>query len=148
MTGDNGGGLKIGGITPGAEARFVIDAQTAGTYDITARVASLNNTSSKKVTVMIDGKSTATLNPVFTGGWEQFTDITVEGVSLSKGQHDLTLKFEIGGYDINYLDFELSDGAAPASPRNLRVTEETEPRMPSPRALGFDPHRVAAEKER
>ncbi len=124
VTGDNGGGLKIGGITPGAEARFVIDAQTAGTYDITARVASLDNTSSKKVTVMIDGKSTATLSPVFTGGWEQFTDITVEGVSLSKGQHDLTLKFEIGGYDINYLDFELSDGAAPASPRNLRVTEE------------------------
>ena len=105
-TTDQGGGKKIGSITAGAWLQYNINVTQTGVYDLISRTASNEPTLNKQFTVLIDGNPLATINPVYTNGWDTFTDMTVSDLNLTSGQHTLRVNLTTGYFDLNYLTFQ------------------------------------------
>jgi len=104
-TSDAGGSGKIGGIDAGAWLEYPVNFAKSGTYTLTARVASIHTIPSVSFSVAIDGTTKATINPPDTGGWENFTDVTVSNISISAGTHTVRINLTTGSFDLDYLTF-------------------------------------------
>jgi hypothetical protein len=104
-TGDAGGGYNVGWIVDGEWLEYTVNA-TAGTYDITARVASAG-AAVGDLQVLLDGVVLGTIPVNATGGWQTFADATLTGVSIPGGNNRvLRLQSVNGGdFNINYVRF-------------------------------------------
>jgi GH35 family endo-1,4-beta-xylanase len=102
---DDGGGYNIGFAMAGEWLEYTVDVQTAGTYNITFRAASDGD--NKTVSLDSDGTMIAE-NVVIpnTGGWQIWTDVTVENVELEPGEQVLRLTIGDNDYvNLNYVTF-------------------------------------------
>jgi glucosylceramidase len=109
---DAGGGYNAGWADAGEWLKYTVNVTTAGSYNLTARVAS--QTGGASFHVEVDGvNATGALAVGATGGWQTWADVTRAGISLQAGQHVLRLVFDAPGGNYNYL--ALTSGSAPGT---------------------------------
>lgn len=123
-TTDLGGGFNVGWIQQGEWLTYDVNIPEAGTYDIVARVASAQSgTRSLKVSV---GGESETLSFGGTGGWQNWTDVTAQGVNLSAGSQQLRLDMLSNSFNVNYIDI-IPSNSSPTPPtlsiNNVSITE-------------------------
>ncbi|MEQ8536294.1 MAG: glycoside hydrolase family 9 protein [Coleofasciculus sp. D1-CHI-01] len=112
-TTDVGGGYNVGWIQQGEWLTYDANIPEAGTYDIVARVASAQSgTRSLKVSV---GGESETLSFGGTGGWQNWTDVTAQGVNLSAGSQQLRLDMLSNSFNVNYIDI-IPSNSSPTPP--------------------------------
>jgi Carbohydrate binding module (family 6)/Ricin-type beta-trefoil lectin domain-like len=101
-----GGGNDIGWTTTGQWFRFTVNVATAGTHNVTFRVASpsgvtdgfhLSNSSGTNLT--------GAVNVPATGGWQTWTTVTAS-LTLPAGQQVLTWNQDNGGYNLYSAAFD------------------------------------------
>lgn len=97
------GGYNVGWNEPGEWREHTVNVQ-AGTYDITARVASAQ--SGGQLRLKLDGQTIATLNVPNNGAWQTYQSVTMKNVQLSGGTNKV-LRLETAGapYTINWVNF-------------------------------------------
>ena len=101
-TTDTGGGYNVGWFDAGEWLEYTINVQSAGSYQISARVASPYPWST--VTVVVDGSNVGSALAVpNTGWWQTWQTVTSQAVSLSAGVHALRIYTGTGGLNVNNL---------------------------------------------
>ena len=112
-TSDVGGGSDVGWLSPGEWLQYTVNVGTAGTYDVTFRVASaatggtlhlLSGSTDLSGTVTVSG----------TGGWQTWTSVTASGVPLSSGIQAIRLVFDSGSFNVNSMTFALAAASTPS----------------------------------
>jgi len=123
-TTDVGGGYNVGWIQQGEWLTYDANIPEAGTYDIVARVASAQQ-GTRSLKVSVDGQS-ETLSFGGTGGWQNWTDVTAQGVNLSAGSQQLRLDMLSNSFNVNYIDI-IPSNSSPTLPtlsiNNVSITE-------------------------
>ncbi len=100
---DLDGGYNVGWIEPSEWLKYIINVNTTGSYNFDFRVASQNQ--GGKLHIEINGSDiTGSINIPATGGWQTWETISEEGISLTKGVHEMKIVFEAGGFNFNRLD--------------------------------------------
>jgi Carbohydrate binding module (family 6) len=111
--GDAGGGFNVGWIVDGEWLQYIVDTE-AGTYDITARVAS-GGTAVGDLRVLLDGAVLGTIDVGPTGGWQTYVDLSLRGITITGGT-GRTLRLEMvngGDFNVNFLRFTKTSGGRP-----------------------------------
>lgn len=105
-TSDTGGGENVGWIETGDSLTYAIDVPSAGIYNVSYRLASLDNgayfnleSSSGTVLDVIQASAT--------GGWQSWTTVQSQ-VDFSAGDQEITLRATGDGWNINW--FEITQG--------------------------------------
>jgi hypothetical protein len=110
-TSDSGGGQNVGWIDAGDWMDYNVNVASAGTYNLSFRVAS--GTSGGQLQLRGGGNVLATVNISGTGGWQTWTTLTATA-TLSAGTQTLRLHAVSGGYNINWVQF--TTGGPPPPP--------------------------------
>jgi lysophospholipase L1-like esterase len=105
-TADTGGGLNVGWTDTGDWLDYTVNVQSAGTYTVEFRVASIN-TSSQLQLRNGAGTALATVTVPNTGGWQTWTTVNAN-VSLTAGSQTLRVYVSNGGFNVNWLRFSTS----------------------------------------
>jgi hypothetical protein len=97
-------GYNVGWIASGEYLNFTIQVTEAGTYAITARIA--GGASGGKGRFKIDGLyATDYIDIPFTGGYQNWDNVSLGKFSLTAGKHTFGANFFNGGFNVNYFDF-------------------------------------------
>ncbi|MEA2699616.1 MAG: hypothetical protein QOI66_3887, partial [Myxococcales bacterium] len=103
------GNVNVGWIVAGEWLKYTVNVATAGTYDLSCRVASQPGGGSLRVEV--DGvDATGTIAVGATGGWANWATVTKTGVNLPAGRHVLRVFFPAAGMNLNSLTFASGGG--------------------------------------
>lgn len=98
-----GGGYDVGWTAAGEWLQYSVDVGAAGTYDLALRVAS--DEDGGNLHVNVDGANVSgSLHVPDTGGWQTYTTLTKQAISLSAGRHTLRLVLDstgVNGYVAN-----------------------------------------------
>jgi alpha-L-fucosidase 2 len=115
---DEEGNPNVGWINDGDYTEYLVNVAAAGTYKLTARVASAAEDVSTITVVDSTGKALATLkvDPDKTKGWNDWYETSAE-IALEKGEQ--TLRFNYSGesnflLNIDWIKFESGTAAIPA----------------------------------
>ena len=101
---DTGAGYNVGWIEPGEWLEYSVDV-TPGTYDILVRVASLSAGGSFHID--FDGVNKTGAVPFSaTGDWQNWTTVTISGVTLTGGVQPMRFGSGTDGYNINYIKIQ------------------------------------------
>jgi chitodextrinase len=104
-----GGEYNVGWTTAGEWLEYTVSVAEAGTYDLHLRTASIGGGT---LTVQSDGTDvTDTVTIPDTGGWQSWTTVTVEDVSLSVGEQVLRVSVGDGGWNLNWFEVATPDGS-------------------------------------
>jgi chitodextrinase len=119
IVGDGGSGYKVNNFETGEWMEYTINVGTAGTYRIDVQAASQFPASAYHVE--IDGVNvTGSVVVPNTGGWNNFQDVGVGGISLSAGQHVLRIVSDQQYLDLTSIRISTdADTQAPAVPTGL-----------------------------
>ena len=103
-----GGGYNVGWFSPGEWLEYSIDVNTAGTYDISAVVASSAGGGSLQFE-FTGSTYTSSSNISFdnTGGWQNWITTPATAVTLNSGSHILRVKQQGGGFNLDAFTFSL-----------------------------------------
>jgi len=97
---DAGGGQNMGYINTGDYMNYNVNVPAAGSYTISYRVASVNSTG--QIVIGVNGTDlTAPLSVPNTGGWQNWTTITVTA-NLPAGNSPVTIFAKTGGFNLNW----------------------------------------------
>ena len=100
-------GFDVGWINAGEFLNFTTNITQAGTYRLNFRVAS--NSTTGRILVRCDGAVVGSFASVpNTGGWTTWQTLPVEGFVLPQGTHQITVYFLAAGFNLNYIEFELT----------------------------------------
>jgi len=137
-TSDDGGGYNIGWNRAGEWTEYTVDS-APGTYTVNLRVASPRGRG--EIRVLLDGQELGTVDVPETGGWQNWTTITIPGVSVDESEGSI-LRIESieGKYNLNWIEFVASTStetqtATPTETRTPTLTPTatpTETRTPTP----------------
>ncbi len=107
----DGNGYSVGYTNAGEWLEYTVNINTTGTYDLTFRVASASSrTQNSSLNLLVDGESKINdLKVPVTGGWTSWSDLKIEGISLTKGLQVIRLEFKEGDFNINHINFELDE---------------------------------------
>jgi beta-glucanase (GH16 family) len=98
-TADAGSGLNVGWTVPGEWIEYTVDV-TAGTYDIEVRVASA--AAGGTLHIEFDGVDrTGPVTVAGTGGWQNWTTVQAEDVTLDAGVQTMRLAIDAGEFNVN-----------------------------------------------
>jgi len=102
-----GAPYNVGWIETGEWLLFTVMVDDSGEYSVDFRVASPG--SSGKLQLFLNNQPlTSTISVPNTGGWKNWQTIsTTENISIPAGTHALKLLFIQGGFNINFLRFNL-----------------------------------------
>jgi hypothetical protein len=90
---DTGGGYHVAWVSAPEWLKYTVNVTTAGTYNLSVRVASLGQ--GGRFHIEVDGiDRTGPLTVPNTGGWHLWTTLTRSGVSLTAGAHAVRLVFD------------------------------------------------------
>jgi beta-glucanase (GH16 family) len=123
-TTDNGGGFNVGWTTPGEWLEY--DTNLApGTYQVSARVASLNGGGQFTLS---EGGESVSANIAATGGWQVWQTIDLGELQVN-ADASLRLDVQTGGFNLNWLRLEQTSGGdggddttPPAGPYGVEQT--------------------------
>ncbi|MBI2933732.1 MAG: carbohydrate-binding protein [Planctomycetes bacterium] len=122
-TSDTGGGYNVGWIRTGEWLAYNVRVGTAGSYAVTARVAS-GATATKSIHLEVDGQDVSgTVGFTSNSGYQSWIDLSLPNVSLTAGAHTLRLFIEAGGFNLNYIDFRLLVPVARAVPGRVEAED-------------------------
>ncbi|MDO3381281.1 di-heme oxidoredictase family protein [Gilvimarinus algae] len=108
-TTDTGGGYNVGWTAPGEWLEFSAEL-AAGTYDVTARVASQGAGGSISVTA--GGASTGTAAVGDTGGWQSWTTRNLGTLTVGNGTATIRLNADSVPFNINWLALSPTTGVS------------------------------------
>jgi beta-glucanase (GH16 family) len=98
------GGFNLGWMIDNEWTRYTVVVATTGEYDVRCRVASPHDTA--RIRLEIDGDNiTGSLAIPNTGDWQNFADVVVRGVRLAAGERVLRMVVEVGGLNLDYIEF-------------------------------------------
>lgn len=101
-TSDAGGGFNLGWVQPGEWIEYTVLALDTGTYDLRARVASLDVGGSFRLEV--DGiDRTGEITAPVTGGWQTWTDVDFQA-DLESGVHVVRFVPVSGEFNVNWIE--------------------------------------------
>lgn len=106
-TTDVGGGQNIGYLDPGDYLEYEVNVESAGTYHVDYRTASLNATGAIELQIVDDNGNTNLLHaPSYssTGGWQNWIT-TSENVVLPAGRHQLRMVIIQSPFNMNWFEF-------------------------------------------
>ena len=104
------GNYNVGYTTAGEWINYTVDIEYYGTYNLEFRVASERTLGAWHLE--LDGETIAGTNQSLstaTGGWQTYTLVTTDLVTLPEGKHVLTLVIDGPDFNIDYIDFILDD---------------------------------------
>jgi hypothetical protein len=111
-TDPQGGGYQLGHTGNGEWINFSAEVQTAGSYTMSARVASGQ---AVQFHLLVDGvEAGPSVNVASTGSWTSWTTVGTSGIDLPAGKHVIRFCFTSLGFCLNWIAFDL-DRATPAS---------------------------------
>ncbi len=98
---------NVGWIDNGEWMKYTFTAEETGEYNIILRFASLGG--GGKLLIWIDGTQVGDLIQLGnTNGWQNWADfLAAENVTISAGDHELMIQTLIGGFNLNYYQFDL-----------------------------------------
>lgn len=100
-------GYNIGWIESGEWLKFSVNVTQSGTYKIRLRIAAQE--SGGKIHLLVDGNQlTGLIDVPVTGGWQNWQTLQVDDVQLTAGNHELVIKFYFGGFNFNFMEYELT----------------------------------------
>jgi alpha-N-arabinofuranosidase len=121
-TTDTGGGFDIGWISAGEWLDYTIRVETAGLYDLAARVASPNAGTSFRF--LLNGQDiTGSVNVPVTGAWQNWQTVTRAGVYLPAGTHRATVAAITGGFNLNWMSLSASAALTHAVPGIIQAED-------------------------
>jgi alpha-L-arabinofuranosidase len=120
-TSDAGGGFNVGWIAAGEWLEYTIEVGSAGYYDVSARVASPY--SGKSLHVLLNGAALTAIAVPRTGSWQGWQTVTNPRVYLPAGTHLATVSAATDGFNLNWISFRASDGAAHAVPGTIQAED-------------------------
>jgi hypothetical protein len=101
--------------------RYTVNAATAGTYQVTFRVAAFNAvTDAFHISNSSGTNLTGSVNVPATGAWQTWSSVTVS-VNLPAGQQTLTFNQDNAGWNLNYTAFASTEGPFGERPRQFRA---------------------------
>lgn len=128
---------NVGWIANGEWLEYVVNFDDSGTYTFIARVASPNG--GKRFHLMLDQTNVSgSIEIPTTGGYQTWTDISTQAVSISAGTYRLRFVAETNGFNLNYLVVTNATTAPPDQVVQVRPTGETAP-VPSTGDAADDP---------
>ncbi|MBA7537277.1 hypothetical protein ES705_29544 [subsurface metagenome] len=113
-TTDAGGGINIGYTDAGDYLDYLVDIQGSQSYQVSFRVASLNQQGSVELQLFDEENNKTTLGtylmPV-TGGWQVWQTIN-RSIVLPEGQYRLRVYIKAAGFNLNWLNFSIPSSLA------------------------------------
>jgi len=113
ITTSSEGGYTIGWIAPGEWVNYTVNVASSGTYKVQLRIAAAVAGGVLHVGFNGSPGSWTAVNIPLTGGWQTWTSVEVP-LTLTAGVQQMTLLFDIGGYNISYVDVLSSGSVTPA----------------------------------
>ena len=121
---DNGNGYDVGWSSTGQWFNYTVNANTAGTYTVSFRLAAGGSGGSFHLQNSAGTNLTGSVSVGGTGDWQSWTTVNAS-VTLPAGVQTLTFYQDTGGYNINYMTFSYNGTAGPtglaASGENQQV---------------------------
>jgi endo-1,3(4)-beta-glucanase len=103
---DPGEGATVGWIAAGEWLEYTVNVETAGVYDLTFRYASGNANGGGPFHFEIDGRRISPdIQVSTTSNWNSWTQKTVSGIELNKGEQVLRLAFTGGEFNLGRMTF-------------------------------------------
>ena len=112
-TDPNGGVCNIAWTDPGEWLEYDVSVAAAGSFDLTARLASASP--GKSVHLELDGVNVSGALNAPSAGWQSFSDVVARGVAIAAGAHRLRLVMDTGSTNVNYLNVQVASSLPPAS---------------------------------
>lgn len=101
------GGHNLGWVEAGEWVEYTIDVSETGIYDFNIRFAT--DQANKRMDIIIDKNPLALdIALTSTGGWQEWSTKTEEGLLLEKGLHVMRLSFPINNFNLNFIDIQPS----------------------------------------
>lgn len=115
---DPGTGFAIGYTISGEWLNYTVNS-IPGNYDITLRVSSgmANSSDVGDLKIYVDNVEIGTFNIETTGGWQAWTDVTLNNIPIAGGNNS-DLKLVVtgnGSFNMNYIKFD----ASTSNPNNI-----------------------------
>lgn len=104
-TSDTGGGHNVGWIASGEWLAYKANIPSAGKYQVSYRVASLNTTGRIQFEKQGGNPIYGAIDVPVTGGWQNWTTISHE-VELSAGEQSVALAMKAGNFNLNWVKIE------------------------------------------
>ena len=101
--GDANGGYNIGWTAVGEWLAYTLDVAQNNQYDFVFRIAS-GSAGEKTISVQLDGVAVGSVSSTRNDGWQAYFDVTLTGVYLTKGTHQMKILLDTAGVNLNYLD--------------------------------------------
>jgi beta-glucosidase len=121
---DTACGYDVGWTGTGQWFRYTVNVASAGTYNVSLRLASPNAvTDGLHIASSAGTNLSGSINVPATGGWQTWTTVAAS-VTLPAGQQTLTVAQDNGGWNIHSMAFTASAGSANCS-ASLTGTELT-----------------------
>ena len=112
------GGYNVGWIANGEWLEYTVNIAQAGTYTISARVASQSAGGNMEITFSNGGKTTGVKSFSSTGGWQSWINVNWSDVALNAGQQTMRIKMLSDGFNVNYISI------SPAAQTTVRYEAE------------------------
>jgi hypothetical protein len=122
-TSDEGGGQNVGYIDNNDWIDYSINISTAGTYNISFRVASPNSGSQLQLR-RPDGSVLSTVNIPNTGSWQTWQTVTTTA-ALAQGQQTLRVYSLGNNWNINWIEFSPNTTPGPTTPVTQKIEAES-----------------------
>jgi endoglucanase len=100
-----GMGYNVGWTETGEFLKYSVNVQQSGIYAVNIRIAS--NQAGGKIMLKLDNNTLGVVDVPVTGGWQNWETITLDSVFIPFGSHAITATFLFGGFNFNYLAFDL-----------------------------------------
>jgi endoglucanase Acf2 len=101
-TSDTGGGQNVGYVETGDWMDYSVNVASAGTYNVSFRVASAPGAG--QIQLRSGATVLSTVNVAATGGWQTWTTLTATA-NLTAGTQTLRIHASAGGWNLNWVQF-------------------------------------------
>lgn len=107
------GGYNVGWTGTGEWLEYTVNIASAGNYDFDVRVA---GAAGGILRIEFDGvDKTGTITAPNTGGWQNWTTVSVSNISLDAGQQIMRIYMMSGGFNLNYVSVSQSSSGGGGS---------------------------------
>ena len=108
-TNPEGGGYAVGWNQTGEWLKYNVNVQEAGEYNLKLYMATTFTTAKARLWLDDEIDLTGVFDVPSTGGWNNWTPVIKNGITLPEGNHTLKLEFVEGEFDFTKMEFTSFD---------------------------------------